>query len=84
MKNKLYFREVYLGEYHVEWADQKISLDCSCGYKDIEIFSDTYTICPECKRRYSILEIIKVENQMRESDETDIGDTLDLLADEAW
>ena len=59
--DKLYKHEVYIGQYRVHWSDQKLSIDCICGENDLEIFSETETVCPQCGRRYSIMEIIKVE-----------------------
>jgi len=85
-KESFYRREIYLGEYRVEWADQKISLTCLCGQEEIEIFSDTYSSCPECKRRFSILELIKVEAYQEDgsSSDQDIDDTLDYLELNDW
>jgi hypothetical protein len=84
MKHNSYQREIYLGEYRIEWADQKISLDCSCGTLELEVFSDTFTICPACKRRYSILELIKVETYFEDTDDDDLGDTLDFMEKNNW
>ena len=67
--DKLYRHEVYLGQYRVQWSDQKLLIDCLCEEKDLEIFSDTETVCPSCGRRYSIMEIIKVETPVDEEQE---------------
>ena len=65
MSNKgydsLYRHEIYIGDYRVEWSDQKIVINCNCGETDLEIFSESATICHKCSRRYSIMEIVKVE-----------------------
>ncbi len=67
--DKLYRHEVFLGQYRIQWSDQKLSIDCLCGETDIEIFSDTETVCPSCSRRYSIMEIIRVETPVDEDQE---------------
>tara|TARA_B100000131_G_scaffold323098_1_gene379817 strand:- start:4597 stop:4878 length:282 start_codon:yes stop_codon:yes gene_type:complete len=60
--NSLYRHEVYLGDYRIEWSDQKISIVCSCHDKvELELFSESHTTCPKCCRRYSIMELVKVE-----------------------
>ena len=64
--DKLYKHEVYLGQFRVQWSDQKISIDCLCEEKDLEIFSDIETVCPSCARRYSIMEIIRIETPVDE------------------
>jgi uncharacterized protein YbaR (Trm112 family) len=80
----IYQREIYLGDYRVEWSDQKISVTCSCpGKPHLSVFSDRYTTCPECGRQYSISEIIKVElpdGLIMETAEQ--GDVLDIIEEE--
>ena len=85
-KESFYRREIFLGEYRVEWADQKISLTCICAQEEVEIFSDTYSTCPACKRRFSILELIIVEayQEYDSSSDRDIDDTLDYLESNDW
>ena len=63
--DKLSRREVYFGAYRIEWSEQKIVLDCVCGEKDVEVFSDQFSYCPKCSRRFSIQEIIKMEEPMQ-------------------
>jgi len=79
----IYRREIYLGDYRVEWADQKIIVVCSClKAPELDIFSDSYTLCPHCGRRYSISEIVKVElpdDVIQEA--RDQGDVLDIMED---
>jgi len=59
---ELYSNEIYLGDYSIEWVDQKLVVTCCCtGSPSIEVFSDSYSTCDTCGRRYSILELIKVE-----------------------
>ena len=76
MNNKnydsLYRHEIYIGDYRIEWSDQKISIDCTCGETALEIFSDSPTICSVCARRYSIMEIVKIEvpDDLPETEET--------------
>ena len=62
----LFRREVCLTEYKIQWSDQKICVDCDCGEKDVEIFSESYTYCSKCGRRYTILEIVQVEVPLSE------------------
>ena len=62
--NKDTRRGIFLGAYRIEWSDQKIMLDCVCGEKDLEIFSDHFCYCPKCSRRFSIQEIIKMEESI--------------------
>ena len=58
----LYKHEIYLGDYRIDWSDQKVTVTCRCAHSpELEIFSDTPTVCPYCSRRYSILELIKIE-----------------------
>ena len=67
--DNLYQNEIYLGDYKIEWSDQKIVITCSCIHKEeIEIYSDSYTYCEHCGRRYSILELIKVESTTEKED----------------
>jgi len=72
--DSLYRHEIYIGDYRVEWSDQKISIDCHCGETDLEIFSESATICRKCSRRYSIMEIVKVEvpEDLPDTEEIDI------------
>tara|TARA_Y100000310_G_scaffold333156_1_gene410113 strand:+ start:3215 stop:3418 length:204 start_codon:yes stop_codon:yes gene_type:complete len=62
--------ELYIGSYRIEWSDQKIVVDCLCTEKELEIFSDSYTYCPQCSRRFSIVELVRVEklNDYEEKD----------------
>jgi len=63
---ELYSNEIYLGDYAIEWVDQKLVVTCSCADNtNIEVFSDSYSTCDTCGRRYSILELIKVEVPIR-------------------
>tara|TARA_R100000152_G_C6696704_1_gene127092 strand:- start:392 stop:676 length:285 start_codon:yes stop_codon:yes gene_type:complete len=58
----LYKHEIYLGDYRIDWSDQKVTVTCRCAHSpELEIFSDTPTVCPYCSRRYSIMEIVKIE-----------------------
>lgn len=60
--DSIYKNEIFLGEYRIEWSDQKIVVNCACGKNDdLEIFSDCATFCDICNRRYTITELIKVE-----------------------
>jgi uncharacterized protein YbaR (Trm112 family) len=79
----IYKREIYLGDYRIEWSDQKISVICSCDKgPELEVFSETYTVCPSCQRRYSISEIIKVELPEDVIQEAyDQGDIIDIMDD---
>ncbi len=79
----IYKREIYLGDYRIEWSDQKISVICSCDKgSELEVFSETYTVCPSCQRRYSISEIIKVELPDDVIQEAyDQGDIIDIMDD---
>tara|TARA_Y100000034_G_scaffold129098_1_gene184924 strand:+ start:12408 stop:12674 length:267 start_codon:yes stop_codon:yes gene_type:complete len=62
MDNKLlYSKEIYTTDYRIDWSDQKIIVNCFCGETDIEVFSDSYTYCEQCGRRFSIVELIQVE-----------------------
>jgi len=73
-----YRREVCLSEYKVQWSDQKISVDCMCGEKEIEIFSESYTYCSKCGRRYAIMEIVQVEVPV----DTVESETIDIESDD--
>ena len=81
--NSLYRHEVYLGDYRVEWSDQKISIICVCDDRvELELFSESHTTCPKCSRRYSIMELVKIEvPDDIEDDQTynqaDIGDIIE-------
>ncbi len=88
----MFQKNIYLGDYRVEWADQKISLECECGQETIEIFSDASTVCSSCKRRFSILEIIRIENYPDDLDNDDIDnsnlgtffDKIDKIEGSTW
>jgi len=79
----IYRREIYLGDYRIEWSDQKILVICSCNKcPELEVFSETYTMCPYCQSRYSISEIIQVElpdDLIQEA--YDQGDIIDIMDD---
>tara|TARA_B100001250_G_C19813988_1_gene797255 strand:+ start:251 stop:535 length:285 start_codon:yes stop_codon:yes gene_type:complete len=78
----LYRHEIYLGDYRIDWTDQKITVNCNCSHQpELEIFSDTPTVCPYCSRRYSILEIVKIEVPAELEDE-DIQHTEEITVDE--
>ena len=69
--DSLYQDEIYLGSYRIEWSDQKIIVTCDCNNEELEVFSDSYTYCDKCGRRYSILEIIKVEAPTDKEEQND-------------
>lgn len=78
------WNSVFFGNYRIEWSDQKIVATCSCkAAPELEIFSDCPTICPECGRKYTISEFIKVEvpKGIPLNDDDD-GDIMDLLEKE--
>ena len=78
--NSIYRHEIFIGDYRIEWSDQKIVIDCKCGERDIEIFSESPTICRVCARRYSIMEIVKIEVPEDIPEEnTDIVEIEDIL-----
>lgn len=85
MSNKnydsLYRHEIYIGDYRVEWSDQKIVINCTCGETGIEIFSDSPSICRVCARRYSIMEIVKIEvpDDLPETEDATNVDIEDIL-----
>jgi len=84
MHTETNWNSVFLGDYRIEWSDQKITLTCSCdAAPELELFSDCPTTCPECGRRFSISEFIKVElpKGVRPTDADD-GDVLYLLEKE--
>ena len=82
----LYKHEIYLGDYRIDWSDQKITVTCNCAHQpELEIFSDTPTICKFCSRRFSILELLKivVPADLEEDDNTMIHDiSVDELINE--
>tara|TARA_B100000131_G_C18101883_1_gene606354 strand:- start:1047 stop:1331 length:285 start_codon:yes stop_codon:yes gene_type:complete len=71
----LYRHEVYLGDYRIEWSDQKITIVCVCQDRtELELFSESPTICPKCSRKYSIMEIVKVEVPEELADDQNYSD----------
>ena len=84
--DKIYTNEVYLGDYIVEWVDQKLIIKCTCEKEpSIEVFSDVYSACEECGRRYSIVELIKVEvpAQYETNSEFEETEFVDLIEQQA-
>lgn len=79
----LYSKEIYTTEYRIDWSDQKIIVDCSCGEKELEVFSDSFTYCSSCGRRYSIVELIQVEVTGELEKEVSI-DYLDEIGESSW